>query len=118
MAERKDAYVTVGELKEIVDRFTKARNWQKGRDGKNLAMSIAIEAAELMEHFQWRTNEQCAPEQFSAEELEKVRMEVADVAVYLLSFCITMGIDLAGAVQDKMEINEKRFPVEKFRHQE
>ena len=79
-------------------------------------MSIAIEAAEIMEHFQWG-----APEDYlelSEEKRHEVSMEVADVMIYLLSFCRATGIDLATAVQAKMEINEGRFPVEKVRHPE
>ncbi|KEO84641.1 nucleotide pyrophosphohydrolase [Tumebacillus flagellatus] len=112
---RGDAVVTVAELKQQVREFTEARNWHvEGHRPKNLAMSIAIEAAELMEHFQWLDNDDYADEKLSAEKREQVRMEVADIAIYLLSFCNQQGIDLAKAVQDKYQINEKRFPVEKF----
>nr|WP_283809073.1 MazG-like family protein [Tumebacillus amylolyticus] len=77
-------------------------------------MSIAIEAAELMEHFQWLENDDYAAEKLTEEKREQVRLEVADIAIYLLSFCNQQGIDLAKAVHDKYQINEKRFPVEEW----
>ena len=110
---KKDEETTVAELKKIVTDFTGARNWQGAHSPKNLAMSIAIEAAEIMEHFQWG-----APEEYrelSEETRHEVSMEVADVMIYLLSFCRATGIDLATAVQAKMEKNEGRFPVEQVR---
>lgn len=113
-----EAQVTLAELKERVGAFVDARNWVEGHQPKNLAMSIAIEAAELMEHFQWGNNEDYSPDKLSVEEMDKIRFEVADVMIYMLSFCRTMGIDIAQAVQDKMEINQKRFPVEQYRDKE
>lgn len=115
MEVRGDQNVTVAELKKRVQDFTEARNWGKGHRAKNLAMSIAIEAAELMEHFQWLDNGDYTVEKLSAEQQEKIRLEVADVAIYLMSLCNSLGIDLAQAVYDKYEINEKRFPVEAYR---
>ena len=111
---KNDQETTVAELDKIVNDFMIPRNWHIGRTPKNLAMSIAIEAAEIMEHFQWG-----APEDYmelTEEKRHEVSLEVADVMIYLLSFCRATGIDLATAVQAKMEINEGRFPVEKFRN--
>lgn len=113
---KNDQETTVAELKKIVTDFTEARNWTSEHSPKNLAMCIAIEAAEIMEHFQWG-----APEDYmelTEETRHEVAMEVADVMIYLLSFCRATGIDLATAVQAKMEKNEGRFPVEKFRKPE
>lgn len=107
-----EAQITVAKLKEQVGDFLEARNWGKAHSPKNVAMSIAIEAAELMEHFQWGDLNEYRPEQLSAEKRNDIRLEVADVMIYMLSFCRTLGIDIAQAVQDKLEINEKRFPVE------
>jgi dCTP diphosphatase len=110
--------VTLAELKAKVGDFLEARNWGKAHSPKNIAMSIAIEAAELMEHFQWGGPEEYRPEQLSEEKVNEIRLEVADVMIYMLSFCRTLGIDIAQAVQDKLEINETRFPVEKSRDPE
>jgi dCTP diphosphatase len=107
-----DGETTVAELKQLVVDFTEARGWTVEHNGKNLAMSIMIEAAELMEHFQWGSAEECKADRMEAEQRKEIAKEVADVAIYLLSFCREMGIDLAQAVKAKMEINEGRFPVE------
>jgi dCTP diphosphatase len=113
---RTDSSVTVAELKERVIAFNEARNWGDiGHRPKNLAMSITIEAAELMEHFQWYDNDDYEVDKLPPEKREEIRLEVADIAIYLLSFCNRMGIDLAQAVHDKYDINEKRFPVENYR---
>lgn len=102
-----DAATTVAELRELVRRFVAARDWEVFHDGKNLAMSIAIEAAELMEHFQWRRDDGG----ISAEERAEIAAEVADVVIYALSFCNRLDIDLAAAVAAKVAKNETRFPV-------
>ncbi len=83
--------------------FNRRRHWDPS--AKDLAMSIAIESAELMEHFQWGSGASSDPET-----LDAIRFEVADVMIYLLHFCRTMDIDLAQSVLDKLAINEVRFP--------
>jgi dCTP diphosphatase len=118
MSRFRDEVTTVAELKAYVQAFMEARNWGRAHTAKNLAMSIAIEAAELMEHFQWGDREDYAPGKIEPEKLDEIRSEVADVMIYLLSFCRELGIDLAAAVQAKQEKNEVRFPVEQFRKQE
>lgn len=110
-----DEEATIAELKTRVGAFVDARNWRRFHDGKNLAMSIAIEAAELMEHFQWGERSEYAPDRLSAEQLDEIRFEVADIMIYTLSLCRTMGIDIASTVQAKLEKNERRFPVENSR---
>lgn len=114
---KKDHETTFAELRKKVFAFTEARNWGEAHNAKNLAMSIAIEAAELMEHFQWGDNPDYTPSKIDAEKKREIALECADVMIYMMSFCHRMGIDLAEAVQEKLEINEKRFPVEKFRKQ-
>ncbi|MGZ4122491.1 MAG: nucleotide pyrophosphohydrolase [Tumebacillaceae bacterium] len=116
--ESLEAQMTLAELKAKVGDFLEARNWGKAHSPKNVAMSIAIEAAELMEHFQWGGLEEYRPEQLSAEKINEIRLEVADVMIYMLSFCRTLGIDIAQAVQDKLEINETRFPALQVRDPE
>ncbi|TCP58272.1 NTP pyrophosphatase (non-canonical NTP hydrolase) [Tumebacillus sp. BK434] len=110
-----DQVTTVGELKKYVEDFVVARNWTRSHSPKNLAMSIAIEAAEIMEHFQWGDREDFTPELLGPEKIDEIRMEVADVMIYMLSFCRALGIDLAEAVQSKQEKNEVRFPVDVVR---
>jgi NTP pyrophosphatase (non-canonical NTP hydrolase) len=110
VTETQDSRTTVGFLKEQVAQFVARRQWQTAHNPKNLAMSIAIEAAELMEHFQWQDLSYYAAIQ-NPEERHQVSLEVADVAIYLLSFCHTTGIDLSKAITAKLAINETRFPV-------
>lgn len=110
MTDALDSHTTVGSLKERVAHFVARRQWQTAHNPKNLAMSIAIEAAELMEHFQWQDTSYDAASQ-DLEKWRQVSLEVADVAIYLLSFCRTTGIDLSQAITDKLAINETRFPV-------
>lgn len=103
--------VTLFDLKEKVKDFTTRRGWIDAHSPKNLAMSVAIEAAELMEHFQWLTVDKSRVHELSATKIEEIRLEVADILIYLLSFGRALEIDLAEAVLDKLAINETRFPV-------
>lgn len=101
----------IKDLQEKVAKFITERDWNQFHSPKNIAMSIAIESAEIMEIFQWRTTEE------SKEIIEKKRAEiedeVADVMIYLLSFVNVCNIDLYNAVIKKIERNKKRFPIEK-----
>jgi NTP pyrophosphatase (non-canonical NTP hydrolase) len=99
-----DTLTTLAELKARVLAFAQARDWQQFHTGKNLAMSIAIEAAELMEHFQWSPP---APE---ATDKAEVAEELADVLIYALAFANRLDIDVAAAIAAKLDKNETRFP--------
>ena len=106
-----DKETTVDDLRKAVQKFVAARNWEGFHNPKNLAMSIAIEAAEIMEHFQWGTIEEGRALMTD----EKVRVEVADeladVMIYCLSFANASGIDVSEAITKKLLRNETRFPV-------
>ena len=110
-----DRETRVEELKDRVASFIKARDWERYHSPKNLAMSISIEAAEIMEHFQWLT----VGEAVEAMNDEKVRAEVedelADVLIYCLSLANQTGIDVSSAVNRKLDRNEGRFPVDRIR---
>ncbi len=99
----------IGELTKRVVRFRDAREWGKYHTPKNLAASIAVEAAELLEIFQWSED---GYEVVEAKK-EKIAEEVADVFIYLLLICHECGIDLIEAFNRKMEINESKYPVGK-----
>ncbi len=105
-----DQETTLIELKHAVGAFVKARNWQGFHGAKNLSMSLAIEAAELMEHFQWLTGEEAARYMEDAAFKAQAAEELADVLIYALSFANQHGIDLSDAVRDKLAKNEDRFP--------
>lgn len=103
----------VEELSKRLADFAKRRDWEQFHSPKNLSMALIAEAAELVEHFQWLTQEQSynlPPEKF-----EEVRMELADIQIYLLRIAERMNIDLVQAAYDKMAINESRYPEEKVR---
>ena len=89
--------------------FAHARGWEKFHNPKNLAMAITGEAGELAAEFQWLTLEQSELENLSSEQLESIRLEMADVQIYLIRLADSLGLKLDQAVLDKLEINETRF---------
>lgn len=101
---KKDSEPTLAQLQEMICDFTYAHGWNNYHSGRTLSTSVAIEAAELLEHFQWI---EPGPEKY-----EEIRLEAADILIYLLQFCKHKDIDLAQAVQDKMAINATRWPLE------
>jgi len=93
--------------------FAAARDWQQFHSPKNLAMALAVEAAELVEEFQWLTEEQSR--QLDAARAERVRLELADVFIYLLRIADTLKVDLLCAADDKIALNERKYPAERVR---
>lgn len=91
--------------------FRDERDWRQFHTPKNLALSLCIEAAELMECFQWKTDEE-VKEYINSEERIQLQEEIADVASYLLLLCNETGIDLYDALRDKIEKNGRKYPVE------
>lgn len=101
-----DAKTSVADLKHLVQTFVDDRDWSRHHTPKNLSMSVAIEAAELMEHFQWKTSG-ASESQIDRAEVEN---EIADVAAYLLSLCNALQIDLSEAMTRKMKLNAEKYP--------
>jgi NTP pyrophosphatase (non-canonical NTP hydrolase) len=95
--------------------FVRERDWEQFHAPKNLAMSLAIEAAELMEHFQWLTVEESRDIGKRPDDLTAVGEELADVTCYLLALANATGIDISDAVRAKMIRNAEKYPAEKFR---
>jgi len=110
-----DKTTTMAELIKLVDDFVAERHWEPFHDPKNLSASIAIEAAELMEHFQWLRSDQLEPVRDDPEVMQRLREELADIMAYVLSFASTMGIDVSSALEDKMNKNAVKYPAAKFR---
>jgi NTP pyrophosphatase (non-canonical NTP hydrolase) len=106
----KDNNAKVQEIKEIVKKFVDQRNWSQAHNPKNLAMSIAIESAELMEIFQWLSIQE-SWEIKNSEEFTHLKEELADVLIYCLSLANQLDIDIATVIKDKMIKNEKKYPV-------
>jgi dCTP diphosphatase len=97
-------------IRQSLRRFAAARDWDQFHSPKNLAIAVSVEAGELLEHFQWLTPEQSA--QLSDSQLAKVRLELADVLLYLVSLSDKLGVDLVASTFEKLEINAKKYPVE------
>jgi NTP pyrophosphatase (non-canonical NTP hydrolase) len=110
-----DDTTTIAELRSVVERFVAERDWQQFHTPKNLAMALAIEAAELMEHFQWIDNPASVAMADDAQQRGQVAEELADVASYVLAMASAMKIDLAQAVRDKMAKNALKYPADQFR---
>jgi len=108
-----DAETTLQQLKDRMDRFVKERDWEQFHSPKNLSMSIAIEAAELMEHFQWLTVEQS--KQLESDERSEIGEELADIVIYALSLSNVLGLDLSQTIVDKMEKNIRKYPRDRVR---
>jgi NTP pyrophosphatase (non-canonical NTP hydrolase) len=99
-------------LQEKYAEFKERRNWEKFHEPKNIAMSISIEASELMEHFQWKDNVPIEKIKRDEELMAGVREELADVILYSLSMAQRLDIDIEKAVEDKLEENRERFDEE------
>jgi NTP pyrophosphatase (non-canonical NTP hydrolase) len=110
-----DRETTVQELRDLMAAFVAERQWEQFHDPKNLAASIAIETAELMEHFQWLRTDELAAVRDDSAHMAKIREEVADVFAYLLSFANSQNIDLADALREKMKHNSQKYPAEDYR---
>lgn len=104
--------MTVQELTRFMAQFVEERDWPRYHTPKNLSMSIAIEAAELMECFQWSDQEDPAKLAENPERFLHVQEEISDILAYLLSLSSVLGIDLEAAYLAKMEKNRLRYPPE------
>jgi len=93
--------------------FAEARDWDQFHSPKNLSMALMVEAAELMEHFQWLTGEQSA--ELSPEVKQAVGEELADILLYLVRLSDKVGIDLREAALHKLEKNALKYPAEQVR---
>lgn len=105
-----DKETTVAELREAVNNFVAARDWEQFHTPKHLAMSIAIEAAEIMEHVQWLSADEARALVQDDGARAEVADELADVLIYCLSFANSAGIDVSRAIRTKLARNETRFP--------
>jgi len=97
-------------LKRRLEVFAEERDWDQYHSPKNLSMALIIEASELMEHFQWLTQEQS--KNLLPEKLEEVEQELADIFIYLMRIAQKLDVDLFAAAQKKMDVNEEKYPSE------
>ncbi|MBX3394190.1 MAG: nucleotide pyrophosphohydrolase [Phycisphaerae bacterium] len=110
-----DETATIADLKRLIQEFVNERDWSQFHTPKNLSMSIAIEAAELMEHFQWTEGGGSSRPTDDPVVMQEVREELADILCYALSFANALGIDVNDAVREKMVKNAAKYPSERYR---
>lgn len=104
---------TLETLKHRLRKFADDRDWEQFHSPKNLAMALSVEAAEIVEHFQWLTEAQSR--NLTAEKQQQVATELADTLIYLIRLADKLDIDLLTAAEHKMAVNEQKYPVEKAR---
>jgi dCTP diphosphatase len=100
------------DLRDVLRRFASDRDWDQFHSPKNLAIALNVEAAELLEHFQWTPEGSVS---FTPDQHAKVREEIADVLLYLIPLADKLDVDLLAAASDKIQINAVKYPVEKAR---
>ena len=110
-----DATTTVAQLRRLVADFVAERDWSQFHSPKNVSMALAIEAAELMEHFQWITVDASRGVAKDPQLLAAIADELADVVAYSLAMANELGLDVSEAVRAKMIKNAQKYPADEFR---
>ena len=110
-----DETAVVADLKTRIRQFVTERDWDQYHFPKDLAIGLSIEAAELLEHFRFRSNEECAKRLSDAEFRRQVGHELADVLYFALLMCTNLGLDAAQILEEKLAISGERYPVEEAR---
>jgi NTP pyrophosphatase (non-canonical NTP hydrolase) len=110
-----DSTTTVDELRQIIRKFVDERDWRQFHAPKNISMALAIEAAELMEHFQWIDAEASRQLPDDPVKLAAIGEELADVIGYSFALANEMGIDVSEAIREKMAKNRQKYPADQFR---
>ncbi|MEX2488008.1 MAG: nucleotide pyrophosphohydrolase [Pseudomonadales bacterium] len=101
------------QLRAKIDQFAKDRDWDKFHSPKNLSMALSVEVAELLEQFQWLSEEESAG--LTPEQQRAVSGEIADIQIYLIRLADKLGIDVVAAVEDKLIRNAEKYPADKVR---
>jgi NTP pyrophosphatase (non-canonical NTP hydrolase) len=110
-----DSTTTVAELRQLIADFVAERDWSQFHSPKNVSMALAIEAAELMEHFQWLTTEASRTLAEEPKKLAEVSEELADVIGYSFALANELGIDVSRAIREKMVKNAQKYPADQYR---
>jgi NTP pyrophosphatase (non-canonical NTP hydrolase) len=103
----------LGELRKIILKFRDERDWKQFHNPKDSAISLLLESAEFLEHFQWKNDQEI--KQHVTKEKDEVSDELADVLFWVILIANDLGIDLVAASKSKMRKNEAKYPVEKAR---
>ncbi len=109
-----DGTTTLAALRSAVAAFVAERDWERFHNAKDLAISIALEAAELMEEFQWQDPGQVAATSADPEARERIRLEMADILIYCLSLANALDLDASDAVVDKLGLAGHKYPAEDY----
>ena len=105
--------ITIEQLRQKIADFATARDWDQFHSPKNLSMAMIVEAAELVEHFQWLTEEQS--QSLPEGKLAEVENELGDIFIYLIRIADKLDINLLNAVDNKLKINAEKYPADKVR---
>jgi NTP pyrophosphatase (non-canonical NTP hydrolase) len=108
-----DAETSIDELKQMAEQFRNERDWKQFHTQKDMAIDVAVEAAEILEHFRFRTNNEIMQFIKDPQKKQQISHEMADVLWGLLYLAIDMDIDLASAFSEKLKFSAKKYPVEK-----
>jgi NTP pyrophosphatase (non-canonical NTP hydrolase) len=101
----------IKDLIEKIKKFRDERDWAQFHNHKDLAISLVLEAGEVLEHFQWKTKEEV--EIYAQSHQDEIAEEIADVAIYLFELADNLGIDISDAVNKKLDKNAAKYPAEK-----
>ncbi len=112
---KNDTNTTIKELKDVFQEFVDERKWQKYHHPKDLAEAICIEAAELLEVFQWRKPQEFKKWLKNSSSYQHAEEELADIIMYCLSLSNVMNLDITKAVMKKLKKDRKKYPIEKFK---
>jgi dCTP diphosphatase len=102
--------IGVNDLRDAIKTFIGERDWEQFHSPKNLAIALSVEVTEVVEHFQWLTEEQST--NLPPEQRAEVRAEIGDVTIYLVELADKLGIDLVEAAKAKLEVNAKKYPAD------
>jgi len=108
-----DQATSVQQVRDMVRTFVAERDWRQFHAPKNISMALAVEAAELMEHFQWISVE-ASREDFAPEKRQAIGEEIADIACYAMAIANEMDFDLATIMREKMKKNIQKYPADEF----
>ena len=109
-----DQETSLADLKQVVAEFVQERDWEQFHSPKNISMALAIEAAELMEHFQWISMDESRSCCDDADKLQEVGEELADCICYLLAMANQLNLDISTSLQQKMKKNRLKYPAQEF----
>lgn len=110
-----DKTTTIDELKEKIRKFVQERDWDKFHNPKDLGLALSIEVSEILEHFRFKNNEEIRKDLDDSEKRKEISHEIADALYFLIRLADVCHIDLATAVNEKLEIAGKKYPVEKVK---